>query len=95
MNDRVPGPNIGAHATQRNRWACQMDDVLESIRREWTWVMPPPEPLLAVSKFGNVLVAVLGGAVWRICPEEMSCQVFAPTVEVAQQLMADPEFRED
>lgn len=70
-------------------------DVLESIRREWTWVMPPPELVLAVSKFGNVRVAVLGGAVWRICPEEQSCQVIAPIVEVAKQLMEDPEFHQD
>lgn len=72
-----------------------MDDVLESIRKEWAWAIPSPEQLLAVSKFGNVLIAVSDGSVWRICPEELSCCVFASTVVVAQRLMADPEFREE
>ncbi|KAA3639786.1 MAG: hypothetical protein DWP92_04175 [Armatimonadetes bacterium] len=51
-----------------------MDGIREAIRREWGWAMPEPDRVLTVNKFGNVLVAAADGSLWRICPEELSCE---------------------
>jgi hypothetical protein len=72
-----------------------MDELLQAIRDEWGWAVPSPARVVAINKFGNVLVVVEDGAVWRICPEEVSCQRVCSDPTDLAALMADPEFRED
>lgn len=72
-----------------------MDDILKSIRADWSWTMPAPVRICRVSKFGNVVVLVEGGAVWRICPEELSATVIAAELAELEPLLEDPEFIAD
>jgi T6SS immunity protein Tdi1, C-terminal len=72
-----------------------MDELLQAIRDQRNWAMPSPERIVALNKFGNVLVAVEDGSVWRICPEEVSCRCVSPDVAGVAALMADPAVRSD
>jgi hypothetical protein len=54
-----------------------------------------PHEVLAVSKFGNVLVAPQDGAVWRICPEDLAHDRVLDSIAGLERLRGDPEFRAD
>jgi hypothetical protein len=72
-----------------------MKDILQAIRVSWSWAMPAPRRIMGVNKFGNVLVEVDDGAVWRICPEELSSARIAGDAGAAESLMTSPDFRAD
>jgi hypothetical protein len=72
-----------------------LDEILLSIRDEWAWAMPPPRSIVAINKFGNVLVSAEDGSVWRVCPEDVSCKRVLARVDALPELMADAEFSED
>ena len=69
--------------------------MVEEIREAWGWIGMDPHELVGTNAFGNVIVRDRVGAYWRICPEDLSCEVIAPTDEKYQALCGDPEFIED
>ena len=52
-------------------------DLLETIRTAWSFTGLEPSRVLDTNLFGNVLVEAVDGAVWRIFPEELSCEKIA------------------
>lgn len=72
-----------------------MNDLFDVIGRAWSWVMPSPERVLRINKFGNVLVSAADGFVWRICPEEVSCEQLSRARAGEDVLFGDAGFRED
>lgn len=50
-------------------------DLLNSVRTAWAFTGLVPVRTLHVNAFGNLLVEDVAGRVWRLCPEELACQV--------------------
>jgi hypothetical protein len=69
--------------------------VLTTIRDAWGWTGLDPEEVVAVNAFGNVLVRAVDGTFWRICPEELSCEVIACDPETYVALQEDARFQAD
>jgi len=51
--------------------------LIEIVCEAWGFTGLVPERILAINAFGNLLVEDQAGHVWRICPEELSCDPVA------------------
>jgi hypothetical protein len=69
--------------------------MIETIAKAWGWIGLKPVEVVASSAFGNVIVRDVVGAYWRICPEELSCELIAHSEEELQRLFAEEEFLTD
>lgn len=70
-------------------------DMISAIKKAWSWVGLDPKEVVASNSFGNVIVRDHDGKYWRICPEELSCQVVASSETEFQTLFAESEFVTD
>lgn len=68
--------------------------MLDTIKESWAWHDVDPVEIVSTNEFGNVIVRSTGGDYWRICPEELSCDLIASTEEEFEVLQKDPEFRQ-
>ncbi len=68
---------------------------LETIRTSWGWVGLDPAQVVATNAFGNMIVLATNGAIWRICPEELSCQQVAHSADEFAIISQDPAFQLD
>jgi hypothetical protein len=69
--------------------------MLDTIREAWGWIGLDPAEVVAENAFGNLIVRATGGAYWRICPEELSCERVARDAEEFAALFRREEFRTD
>ena len=67
-------------------------ELVACIRENWGWVGIDPVAVVDRNDFGNVLVRDVGGRIWWIRPELLSCEVVAKTEAEYARLRADPEF---
>lgn len=67
----------------------------EDICKAWGWKGIESAEVVAVNKFGNVIFTDQAGKYWRICPEELECKVIADSAASYEQVLNDPEFRQD
>lgn len=70
-------------------------DVIKLIREAWGWTGIQPVAVVAENDFGNLLVRDEAHRYWRICPEELSCEVVAGTRDELDRLISDAEFETD
>ncbi len=57
-------------------------NILDVILQAWGWTGLEPQKVLMQNLFGNLIVEAIDGHVWRICPEELSCDRIAESQEV-------------
>jgi hypothetical protein len=69
--------------------------VIEALNAEWRWILPSIDEVVAVNCMGNVLLRDGNQCHWRVCPEELSAELFARTPEDLQAAYADPERKAD
>jgi hypothetical protein len=69
--------------------------VLNTIRESWGWTGLDPAEVVVVNEFGNIIVRAHEGAFWRICPEQLSCEVIAKCAEDYESIWLDGEFQRD
>jgi hypothetical protein len=69
--------------------------ILDEIGDAWAWKGVRPRALLMENAFGNVIFTDEDGQYWRICPEELSCEVVATNGEEFAKLQSTDEFVED
>ena len=69
--------------------------MLDAIQSSWAWIGLEAEEVLGQNDFGNLLIRDRNGRFWRICPEELSCEVVAEAQEELAELSRDPAFVED
>ena len=67
------------------------DDITES----WGWLGIECAHVLRLNKFGNVIFADRSGKYWRLCPEELQCELIAESATAYERLTHDPEFSSD
>jgi hypothetical protein len=69
--------------------------MLETIRQSWGWRGFDAAAVVETNKFGNVIVQASDGKFWRVCPENPSCEVIAPSADVYEALWRNEEFQVD
>lgn len=69
--------------------------ILTLIRESWGWAGLDPVAVVAMNDFGNVLVLATDGSYWRLCPEELYCEVVAPTKPEFDSLWSTNDFQDD
>ncbi len=62
-------------------------DILESVATYWGWTGIEPEKVIAVKDSA--------GKFWRLCPEDVYCDVIAQNDAEYNELVKDEEFNED
>lgn len=66
-----------------------------TIKESWGCTGIDPEVVVGENDFGNLLIRDVRGRIWRLCPEELSCEVIAEDQREFDVLFADPEFQLD
>lgn len=69
--------------------------MIDAIQEGWGWTGIRSVETVETSAFGNVLVRDKDDRYWRICPEELSCEIVAKDKNEFQALLADAEFQRD
>jgi hypothetical protein len=69
--------------------------IIEEIRSAWGWAGLIPEEIVGQNDFGNLLVRDIDECYWRICPEELVCEVVANSKAELDVLSKDQEFLHD
>ena len=72
-----------------------MQSILEIITDAWGWAGLVPEEIVGENEFGNLIVRDVNGVYWRICPEDVYCEIIAKSREELDSLSTDPEFLKD
>lgn len=78
------------------RAPAQVPAVLEVLRTRWSWaLLAEATRVLAQNSFGNVLVELSDGSIWRVCPEDVTAAKVAESESAIPELWADQEFQTD
>lgn len=66
--------------------------LIEIIKTAWGWTGIRPSEVVCGNPFGNVIVKDEGGAYWRICPEELQCEIVAANDSDLENLFSNEDF---
>jgi hypothetical protein len=69
--------------------------VVQEIIDSWGWVGIDPIEVVGENDFGNLMIKDSSGSYWRICPEDVYCELIANNREELDALSVDKEFLED
>lgn len=69
--------------------------LLDEVRSAWGWVGIEPVELIDDNEFGNLILKDVHGQYWRLCPEDLYCEVVASSREELDRLSKDQEFPHD
>ncbi|MGL5008248.1 MAG: T6SS immunity protein Tdi1 domain-containing protein [Paracoccaceae bacterium] len=69
--------------------------MVDVVRAAWGWCGIIPAKIIAINDFGNLIVEDRDQAIWRICPEELSCVVVARDRGASEHLFQNAEFVAD
>ena len=69
--------------------------ILDAIADAWGWRGVRPRALVMQNEFGNVIFTDEDGRYWRICPEELRCEVVAINEVDYARLQETEEFLTD
>ncbi len=70
-------------------------NILEEVKAAWGWSGIEPVELVTENEFGNLILKDAEDKFWRVCPEEITCEVVADSIESYNELIQDEEFNED
>ena len=69
--------------------------ILDTVTSAWGWAGITPEKVIAENEFGNLIIKDLEGMYWRLCPEDLYCEVIADDDADYNELVKDEEFNQD
>ena len=69
--------------------------ILNEIKNSWGWVGINPQEIVIENEFGNLIVKDFSDRFWRLCPEDVYCEVVAESIEAYNVLIKDEEFLGD
>lgn len=72
-----------------------MQNILEAVAKDWGWAGIIPKRVIDTNKFGNVIFEHANGFIWRIVPEELSCEIIAKDVTEYEEISKVEEFVQD
>ena len=70
-------------------------NIIKEIIESWGWVGIEPDEIVGENDFGNLVIKDKRGKFWRLCPEDVYCEVVAENQEELDSLSRDQEFLED
>lgn len=70
-------------------------NILDEVSAAWGWTGIVPDELVTENEFGNLIIKDPEDKFWRICPEELTCEVVADSIDAYNVLIQDDEFNED
>ena len=84
------------HASHNLTLAEEHDmSILKEIKDSWGWIGIAPQEIVIENEFGNLIVKDFEDKFWRICPEDVYCEVVAESVEEYNAIIKNEEFLED
>ena len=72
-----------------------MIKLIACINKSWSWLNIEVTRILDINKFGNIVFENKDESIWRICPEELYCELIATTKKEYLSLKEQNEFIED
>jgi len=69
--------------------------IIQSITDSWSWVGIEPDEIVAENEFGNLIVKDTFQKYWRLCPEDVYCEVIAQNSAELDELSKSQDFLED
>jgi hypothetical protein len=84
-----------AVAPARKSGGPEVVNLVEVVSRAWGFTGLIPRAVLEVNRFGNLLVQAEDGRIWRIVPQDLSCQIVAGSAAALVELRASARFQRD
>lgn len=70
-------------------------DILKEVKEAWGWTGVEPVEVVTENDFGNLILKDANNHFWRLCPEDVYCDVIAKSIEEYNALIEDQEFVDD
>ena len=70
-------------------------DIIQILKESWGWSGLEPTEVVGENDFGNLIIKDTNNKYWRLCPEDVYCEIIAETKEELDVLSKDQEFLED
>ena len=70
-------------------------NIINEIIASWGWVGVKPTEIVAENEFGNLILKDAEDKFWRLCPEDVYCEVVAESIDDYNKLINDDEFLHD
>lgn len=67
-------------------------DVTENVNTSWGWIGIEAVEVIEENDFGNLLIRDSSSRFWRLCPEELECELIAANQQQLDKLLNDEEF---
>ncbi|PJZ47470.1 T6SS immunity protein Tdi1 domain-containing protein [Leptospira saintgironsiae] len=72
-----------------------LETILNVLKDSWGWTGLDPEKIIKENEFGNLLILDRKGQYWRLCPEDLYCEIIAINSDKLTVLLDDQDFIED
>ena len=69
--------------------------IIKEIQQAWGWNGIKPLEVVGENDFGNLIIKDTSNKFWRLCPEDLYCEVIAQDQRELDELAIDQEFLED
>lgn len=69
--------------------------LVEEISESWGWIGIEPAEVVGENDFGNLIIKDIGAKYWRLCPEDLCCEVIAESRVELDRLSTDQAFLQD
>lgn len=70
-------------------------DILQEIKESWGWTGIDPVEIVAENEFANYILKDSHDRFWRLCPEDVYCEVIAENSDEYKRLTKNEEFSLD
>lgn len=70
-------------------------NMIDEVKAAWGWVGINPVEIVTENEFGNLIIKDAEDKFWRLCPEEVYCEVVAESVGAYNMLIKDRKFLDD
>jgi hypothetical protein len=70
-------------------------NILDTVKQYWGWVGIEPITLIAENEFANIIIQDVDERFWRLCPEDLYCEVIADDKDEYNELVKEEEFNQD
>jgi hypothetical protein len=69
--------------------------MIYTIKNSWSWVGIEPKEIKLENDFGNLIIEDTKNRYWRLCPEELYCEIVAENKSELEILINSNQFKED
>lgn len=70
-------------------------NLVDELKAAWGWAGIEPIEVVGENDFGNLIIKDKDSKYWRLCPEELSCEVVAKNRKELDALSHDQQFLHD